>query len=162
MVRRSQDQWDPYAIEINLRKGGTTHPFLTLQFLTDGYYDPKKAQFFAPSGQAKYFVASDHVESPEYKSLTPDDLFDLAVRKGLHFNQSTQIGVVFHMISAISEHGRLGLTAVGESHKQAHAIYERTVAAITEEAELARKILVYRNHKSSLKKATNLFQPLRH
>ncbi len=26
----------PYAIEINLRKGGTTHPFLTLQFLTDG------------------------------------------------------------------------------------------------------------------------------
>ena len=22
----------PYAIELNLRKGGTTHPFLTLQF----------------------------------------------------------------------------------------------------------------------------------
>ena len=28
-----------FAIEINLRKGGTTHPFLTLQFLTDGRYD---------------------------------------------------------------------------------------------------------------------------
>ena len=32
--------WTPYAIELNLRKGGTTHPFLTLQFLTDGRYDP--------------------------------------------------------------------------------------------------------------------------
>jgi hypothetical protein len=139
VVRKSENHWDPYAIEINLRKGGTTHPFLTLQFLTDGYYDPRKAQFFAPNGVAKYFVASDHVESETYKSLTPDDLFELAVRQGLHFNQSTQMGVVFHMISAISEHGRLGLTAVGDSHKQAYAVYERTVAAIEEEAQIALK-----------------------
>ncbi len=34
-------EWEVYAIEINLRKGGTTHPFLTLQFLTDGAYDPE-------------------------------------------------------------------------------------------------------------------------
>ena len=33
------DAWTSYAIELNLRKGGTTHPFLTLQFLTDGRYD---------------------------------------------------------------------------------------------------------------------------
>jgi hypothetical protein len=40
VVVRSDGKWHPYAIEINLRKGGTTHPFLTLQFLTDGKYDP--------------------------------------------------------------------------------------------------------------------------
>src|SRR6266542_2757358 len=33
VVVRSTGKWEPYAIEINLRKGGTTHPFLTLQFL---------------------------------------------------------------------------------------------------------------------------------
>ena len=33
VVVRSNGKWEPYAIEINLRKGGTTHPFLTLQFL---------------------------------------------------------------------------------------------------------------------------------
>ncbi|MCI0414904.1 peptide ligase PGM1-related protein [bacterium] len=137
VVRRLDGPWDPYAIEINLRKGGTTHPFLTLQFLTDGYYDPQKAQFIAPSGRFKYFVASDHVESTAYKSLTPDDLFEMVIKKGLHFNQSTQIGVVFHMISAISEHGRLGLTAVGESHEQAYQIYNRTLQALKEEAEIA-------------------------
>src|SRR5216117_3740244 len=35
VVRAKNGKWEPYAIEINLRKGGTTHPFLTLQFLTD-------------------------------------------------------------------------------------------------------------------------------
>jgi hypothetical protein len=134
VVRRKDGNWDPYAIELNLRKGGTTHPFLTLQFLTDGVYNPMSASFTAPSGKQKYFVASDHVDSPAYKALTPDDLFDLAIRRGLHFNQATQIGVVFHMMSALSEHGRVGLTAVGESHQHAYSIYERTVGALNEEA----------------------------
>ena len=137
VVRHLDGPWNPYAIEINLRKGGTTHPFLTLQFLTDGYYDSQKAIFIAPSGRPKYFVASDHVESPSFKSLTPDDLFEMAMKKGLHFNQSTQIGVVFHMISAISEHGRVGLTAVGESHEQAYQIYARAMRALNEEAQIA-------------------------
>ena len=41
VVRDRQDTWTPYAIELNLRKGGTTHPFLTLQFLTDGDVRPR-------------------------------------------------------------------------------------------------------------------------
>src|SRR5438477_720837 len=77
VVVRSNGKWDPYAIEINLRKGGTTHPFLTLQFLTDGKYDPKTAIFTARNGQQEFFVASDHVESPRYRTLTPYDLFDI-------------------------------------------------------------------------------------
>jgi hypothetical protein len=80
-VRRPDGSWAAYAIELNLRKGCTTHPFLTLQFLTDGAYDPESAVFTAPSGRPKYFIASDHVESPSYRTLTADDLFDLAVRQ---------------------------------------------------------------------------------
>src|SRR5947209_9612528 len=71
VVVRSNGKWDPYAIEINLRKGGTTHPFLTLQFLTDGTYDPESSIFTAPTGQEKFFVASDYVVSPTYATLTP-------------------------------------------------------------------------------------------
>jgi PGM1 C-terminal domain len=133
---RSGDTWEPYAIELNLRKGGTTHPFLTLQFLTDGVYDPDAAAFTAPDGREKFFVASDHVENPAYRSLTPDDLFDVAVRRRLHFDQSRQAGVVFHMMSALGEHGRIGLTAVGDSHAQADALYERVVDVLGEECRL--------------------------
>jgi hypothetical protein len=137
VVRRDDGGWDIYAIELNLRKGGTTHPFLTLQFLTDGTYDPEAAAFTAPSGRQKCFVASDHVESEAYRGLTPDDLFDIAVRHGLHFDQSRQHGVVFHMMSALPEHGRVGLTAIGESHQEANRLYEATVAALDQEAEQA-------------------------
>ncbi|MGH9858047.1 MAG: peptide ligase PGM1-related protein, partial [Acidobacteriota bacterium] len=129
----------PYAIEINLRKGGTTHPFLTLQFLTDGRYDPESGTFVSPAGVNKFLVASDHVKSPTYKTLTVDDLFDLSIRRKLHFDQSRQTGVVFHMMSALPEHGRTGLTAIANSHEDAYALYERAVAALDEEAEAALK-----------------------
>src|SRR5438874_790063 len=135
VVVRSNGKWDPYAIEINLRKGGTTHPFLTLQFLTDGKYDPDTATFTAPGGQQKFFVASDHVESPHYRTLTPDDLFDIVVRRNLHFDQTRQTGVVFHMMSALGELGRMGLTAVGNSHEDAKAIYTRAVAVLDQETQ---------------------------
>jgi PGM1 C-terminal domain len=130
---RSGGGWDPYAIELNLRKGGTTHPFLTLQFLTDGVYDPDTAVFTAPSGREKHFVASDHVESPLYRALTPDDLFDVVVRRGLHFDQSRQTGVVFHMMSALGEHGRTGLTAVADDPQGADELYDRVVSVLDEE-----------------------------
>ena len=134
VVVRTNGKWDPYAIEVNLRKGGTTHPFLTLQFLTDGTYDPETAIFTAPSGQQKFFVASDHVESPRYRTLTPDDLFDIVARHGLHFDQTRQTGVVFHMMSALGELGRTGLTAVGNSHEEANTTYTRAVAVLDQEA----------------------------
>src|SRR6266567_5883950 len=137
VVVRSNGKWDPYAIEINLRKGGTTHPFLTLQFLTDGTYDPKTAIFTAPNGRQKFFVASDHVESPQYRTLTPDDLFDIVVRHNLHFGQTRQTGVVFHMMSALGELGRMGLTAVGNSHEEAKATYDRAIAVLNEETGAA-------------------------
>ena len=137
VVVRSNGKWEPYAIEINLRKGGTTHPFLTLQFLTDGSYDPETAIFTAPNGQQKFFVASDHVESPLYRTLTPDDLFDIVVRHDLHFDQTRQTGVVFHMMSALGELGRTGLTAVGNSHEDAKTTYERAVTVLDQETGAA-------------------------
>ena len=107
-VRDAGGGWTPYAIELNLRKGGTTHPFLTLQFLTDGRYDPRTGLFLTPDGDEKHLVATDHLESDSLRALTVEDLFDIVARHGLHFDQSRQVGVVFHMISCLTEHGRVG------------------------------------------------------
>jgi len=135
VVTRAQDSasWQTYAIEINLRKGGTTHPFLTLQFLTGGQYDPENATFVAPNGHKKFLVASDHLESPRYRGYAPDDLFDLAVRRGLHFGQVRQTGVVFHMLSALGSAGRLGVTAVGNSPEEAQSIFDEAKRVLDEE-----------------------------
>jgi hypothetical protein len=137
VVRGEDGRWDPYAIELNLRKGGTTHPFLTLQFLTDGRYDPETATFTAPSGRAKCFVATDHLAAPRYRAFTADDLLDVVVRRGLHFHPGRQTGIVLHMLSALGECGRFGFTAVGDSAAEAEALYARAVAAVDEEAEAA-------------------------
>jgi hypothetical protein len=138
-VRNDANEWETYAIEINLRKGGTTHPFLTLQFLTDGTYDAETATFTAPSGIKKFFIASDHVESPLYRGITPDDLFDIVVRHGLHFDHARQTGAVFHMLRALTERGFFGITAVGDSPQEAREIYDRTIETITAEAAEAMK-----------------------
>ena len=135
VVVRNGAAWTPYAIELNLRKGGTTHPFLTLQFLTDGRYDPESATFTPPSGRPKCFVATDHLESELYRGLLPQDVFDIMVRHGLHFNQTRQTGIVLHMLTALSERGRLGLTAVGETQAEADEIYQRAVDVLDREAE---------------------------
>jgi hypothetical protein len=136
VVTRAHDTtpWQTYAIEINLRKGGTTHPFLTLQFLTGGRYDAESATFVAPNGHKKFLVASDHLESSRYRGYTPDDLFDLAVRRGLHFGQVRQKGVVFHMLSALGSAGRLGLTAVGNSPEEAQSIFGEAKRVLDQEA----------------------------
>lgn len=134
---RNRGKWDAYAIELNLRQGGTTHPFLTLQFLTDGRYVPEQGIFVAPNGRQKFFVASDHVESPHYRGFTPDDLFDIVVRNRLHFDHASQTGVVFHMIGALSQVGRTGLTAVADSPQEAQWMYEAVIRVLDAEAQEA-------------------------
>jgi hypothetical protein len=137
VVRSPDGSWTSYAIEINLRKGGTTHPFLTLQFLTDGRYDPRLGVFMTRDGREKHLVATDHLESPDLRALTLDDLFDIVARHGLHYDQSRQSGVVFHMISSLTEHGRVGLTAVGDSADEANATYERAEQILRAEGRAA-------------------------
>jgi hypothetical protein len=125
--------WRHIAIEINLRKGGTTHPFQMLQFLTDGHYDIQTGQFLTPSGKARCYYASDNLESERYRGLTPDDLIDISVMSGLHFNAATAEGVVFHLIGALSEFGKLGIVAIGETYERAKALYRKSVDTLDRE-----------------------------
>ena len=134
VARDGSGPWSTYAIEINLRKGGTTHGFLTLQFLTDGAYDPDAGVFTAPSGKQKFYVASDHLESPGFRTLSPADVLDIALMRGLHFDQATQVGTAFHMLSALPVHGQLGATCVGNSPEEAQERFDQAERALIEEA----------------------------
>ena len=129
--------WTPYAIEVNLRKGGTTHPFLTLQFLTGGSYDTGTGLFRTPAGQEKHLVATDHLESPALRGLSLDDVFDVVVRHGLHFDQTRQTGVVLHMLSSLTEAGQIGLTCVGDTAEAADRGYRDAERLLLAEAEAA-------------------------
>lgn len=135
VTRSDGERWNTNAIEINLRKGGTTHPFLTLQLLTGGHYDATLAEFRCGT-RPKHYVATDHLEDKRLSSLTPDDLLDLvAADDDLKWHSEDQCGVVFHMISALSVTGRVGLTAIGDSADAAEALHQRTIAKLFAAAE---------------------------
>lgn len=135
VFRKPSRDWDAYAIEINLRKGGTTHPFLTLQYLTDGRYDAETGHFATAQGTRKCYVASDHVESDRYRVFRPDDLFDIVSRRHLHFDHARQTGIVLHMLPSVSEAGRFGLTAVANTPEEANELYRRSLDVFDEEAQ---------------------------
>ncbi|RMH15688.1 MAG: carboxylate-amine ligase [Acidobacteria bacterium] len=132
---REGDGWRHYGIEINLRKGGTTHTFMMLQFLTDGTYDPSTGLYRTPTGQERFYYASDNLKSPRYRGLTPEDLIDIAVDHDLHFHGATQQGVVFHLIGALSEHGKLGVLCVAGSVGEARDLYRHAVDVLDRETE---------------------------
>ncbi len=67
----------------------------------------------------------------------PLDLFDVVVRHGLHFDQSRQAGIVFHMISSLTEHGRVGLTAIGDTPEEASRRYREAERILLDEARSA-------------------------
>ncbi len=122
--------WQPYALEINLRCGGTTHPLFALTSLTDGIYDPLAGEWRTRLGDIKHYAATDHLDSPAYQSLTPDDLLDVVEQNGLGWDGEREVGVVLHMVSAIAVAGRVGLTAIGDTLDEARQRYYGVKAAI--------------------------------
>ena len=131
--RGPQEGWRHAALEINLRKGGTTLPYMMLEFLTDGIYDLQRGEYVTAAGQPRSYVSSDNVHNPAYRGLTPDDLVDLVVYHGLHFEATTQQGVVFHLMGALSRYGKLGMVAVAEDLASAETIYRDTLSVLDRE-----------------------------
>jgi PGM1 C-terminal domain len=125
--------WDIQAIEINLRKGGTTHPFMTLKFLTDGHYEAETGLFYSKQGRPKYYIASDNLQKNQYQGLLPSDLLDIIAQYQLHFDSGTEIGTVFHLMGALSEFGKIGLTSVGNSPEEAQCVYDQAIAVLDQE-----------------------------
>ena len=129
--------WRPYALEINLRCGGTTHPLFALTTLTDGVYDPLAAEYRTRLGEIKHYAATDHLDSPAYQSLTPDDLLDVVAQRKLGWDAERETGVVLHMVSAIAVAGRIGLTAIGDTLEEARRHYYDVKAAVDDAARHA-------------------------
>jgi hypothetical protein len=132
------EEWKMTALEINLRMGGTTHPYLALQFLTGGQLDPATGLFLSPSGHTKYYRASDNLHGERYRGLLPEDLIEILTVNRLHYSHATERGVLFHLIGALSQFGKVGLTAIANSLEEVDELYRRTISILDREAGLGR------------------------
>ncbi len=140
--------WELQAIEINLRKGGTTHPFMTLKYLTNGRYDLSTGLFYSQEGREKYYIATDNLQKDRYRGLMPHDLMDIITHHRLHFDSSTKTGNVFHLMGALSEFGKLGLTCIGDSPQQAEDLYNQVVKVLDQETS-SNTSLTFQSYPSS-------------
>ncbi|TNF59870.1 MAG: carboxylate-amine ligase, partial [Deltaproteobacteria bacterium] len=125
-VQADDGSWRHYAIETNLRLGGTTHPMMLLRMLTDGRYDPDTGLYLTPRDEPQFYVATDSMHSDSYRGLLVEDLLDIAAVDGLHYQAWSESGVLFHFTGALSEFGKLGITAVGKSPAEADHWFVQT------------------------------------
>lgn len=130
IARRFGERWELQAIEVNLRQGGTTHPYMALSALTTGALDPADGLYRAPTGQPLHYRASDNLCEPELRGLLPLDLIDIVAEAGLHYDPARLRGSVFHLLGCLSEFGKIGLTCFGRSAEEAEAVYEATVSRL--------------------------------
>jgi hypothetical protein len=133
VAARDQDQWRRYAIEINLRMTGTTHPLMLMQMLNDGRYDPDVGVYRTGRGDERVYVATDVLHSPSYQGLGVEDLLDIAALHELHYRPWTDTGVVFHLTGALSQFGKLGITAIAADQQEADAFFAATRKALDTE-----------------------------
>jgi hypothetical protein len=134
---RTPDGWVHYAIEINLRKGGTTHPYLTLQLLTDGVYDAATGLYTSAAGRSCFYMASDNLCDPAFTAITPETLLLAADRDGLLFDGATESGVVFHMLGALAEFGKVGAVCIASTRERALALFGQTLSLLRAESARA-------------------------
>jgi hypothetical protein len=124
------EDWQLAAHDMNFGVGGSTHPLLAVRFLTGGTLDVGTGLFASPTGKAKYYRCTDHLEAPRWRGLLPDDLIEALTVERLNYSPHGESGALFYLLGAISELGRVGMVAIGNSREEADAVYARAVATL--------------------------------
>jgi len=120
-----------YLSEINLRLGGTSHPFYMARFATLGSYDQAAGELIA-DGHPRCYVATDNLKSPAYKGLSPGRLIERLAERDLAFDPASGTGVALHLLGALAEHGKLGATCIATTPEAADDVYADFVATLDE------------------------------
>lgn len=115
---------DLLAIEINLRQGGTTHPMLAMAVVTEGRYEAAEGTFRSATGRPKCYRATDNLQAPAFRGIGLTDLVSAAVDRGLSYDPVRERGCIFHIMGALSEYGKVGVTCIADTLAEATLDYE--------------------------------------
>jgi len=124
------------AVDINLRKGGTTHPYAVLRNVVPGTYDSEEGEWLANDGTTRSYVATDNAVDPAWRRVSASDLITGVRSAGVQFDAAKGSGAVLHMLSGLAIDGRFGMTAIGRSRQEADEIYDAVLTAVSEQARL--------------------------
>jgi hypothetical protein len=127
-IPRGED-WTIYLSEINLRMGGTTHPYFMANLALRGTYDEATGELMSAAGPKTYF-ATDNLKSDRYVGLCPAEVIAGVATDGLAFSRDTGTGVALHLLGALHDFGKLGATCIGNSDRESAELYDALVACL--------------------------------
>jgi hypothetical protein len=132
-ARRPGDGWSVYGLEMNLRRGGTTHPYSVLRNLVPGRYDAVNGQWIADMDRRpRTYLCSDNEVDDSWLGLSPQVALDAVRAAGAEFDQHTGTGTVLHSLPGLSIDGRIGITAIAVDASAAHALTATARRALNE------------------------------
>lgn len=134
LVDRSGTEPVVYLSEINLRLGGTTHPYLMAKHVTGGTYDAATGDLLVDGGP-RYYVSTDNLKEERYKGMAPEHLISAVDAAGLAFDPATKTGVTLHLLGALKRFGKVGAVAIGTSPDEADEIYAAFVGVLDAASE---------------------------
>lgn len=120
-----------YLSEINLRMGGTTHPFWMARLATEGTYDPVVGELIAPDGRPRRYVATDNLKEPSLVGRTPAEVIAAVDRAGVAFDPATGQGITLHLLGALARFGKMGATCIAETLEDAEKLSARLAEVLT-------------------------------
>jgi hypothetical protein len=120
--------WRVFLSEINLRLGGTTHPFWMARLATGATYD-QDTGYLVAGGTVKHYVASDNLKSARLRGRSPAEVIDAVDAAGLAFDPKTGTGTTLHLLGPLRPYGKMGVTSIADDPAEAEDRY-RTVEAL--------------------------------
>lgn len=132
VARGEHGGWQVFALEMNLRKGGTTHPYVALRYLVPGRYDSASGRWLGDENTTRHYVSTDNLVDAAWLGLDPVKLLAAFARRGLMFDSTRRTGIVPHMLACLAVDGRYGVTAIGTSAAHAQALLDETKTATGE------------------------------
>jgi hypothetical protein len=117
--------------------GGTTHPYLALQFLTGGP-STRHGPLPLPERHAEVLQGDRQPPRTQYRGLLPEDLVDILTVNKLHYSHGTESGVLFHLIGALSSSGSSGSPRSATARKQVDDLYAHTLEVLDRETTYGR------------------------
>lgn len=126
---KPEDKPKIYPIEINLRKGGTTHPFRIAYYLTRSKYNKNDGLLY--NGKVPvYYISRDFIVDEKYKKIEPNELINLVKNSAITFNKNTNQGVLVFMSGTIREHGRFGAICIGHTPEVADQYFKKLIRLV--------------------------------
>jgi hypothetical protein len=122
LIDLDRDPTTVYLSEINLRLGGTTHPFLMAEYVTGGTYDEGTGHLFV-DGQPRFYSATDNLKDQGLVGMAPQDLIRAVADGGLAYDPSTATGVTLHLLGALKRFGKFGAVCIAASPGEADELY---------------------------------------